>query len=86
MSDYHVPVLLHPSLEGLQIQPDGIYVDATFGGGGHAREITRQLDDKGHLFVFDQDTDAATNLWGDDRVTLIASNFRYLQRWMKYYE
>ena len=85
MSDYHVPVLLHPSLEGLQIQPNGIYVDATFGGGGHAREITRQLDDKGHLFVFDQDTDAATNLWGDDRVTLIASNFRHLQRWMKYY-
>ena len=86
MSEYHVPVLLHPSLEGLQIQPDGIYVDATFGGGGHAREITRRLDDKGHLFVFDQDTDAATNLWGDDRVTLIASNFRHLQRWMKYYE
>lgn len=85
MSEYHIPVLLHPSLEGLQIQPDGIYVDATFGGGGHAREITRQLDDKGHLFVFDQDTDAATNLWGDDRVTLIASNFRHLQRWMKYY-
>jgi 16S rRNA (cytosine1402-N4)-methyltransferase len=85
MSEYHVPVLLQPSLEGLQIQPDGIYVDATFGGGGHAKEITRQLDDKGHLFVFDQDTDAATNLWGDDRVTLIASNFRHLQRWMKYY-
>jgi 16S rRNA (cytosine1402-N4)-methyltransferase len=86
MSEYHIPVLLHPSLEGLQIQPDGIYVDATFGGGGHAKEITRQLDDKGHLFVFDQDTDAATNLWGDDRVTLIASNFRHLQRWMKYYK
>jgi len=85
MSEYHVPVLLHPSLEGLQIQPDGIYVDATFGGGGHAREITRRLDDKGHLFVFDQDTDAATNLWGDDRVTLITSNFRHLQKWMKYY-
>jgi 16S rRNA (cytosine1402-N4)-methyltransferase len=85
MSEYHIPVLLHPSLEGLQIQPDGIYVDATFGGGGHAKEITRQLDDKGHLFVFDQDTDAATNLWGDDRITLIASNFRHLQRWMKYY-
>ncbi len=86
MSEYHVPVLLQPSLEGLQIQPDGLYVDATFGGGGHAKEITRRMDDKGHLFVFDQDTDAATNLWGDDRVTLIASNFRHLKQWMKYYQ
>jgi 16S rRNA (cytosine1402-N4)-methyltransferase len=86
MSEYHVPVLLQPSLDGLQIQPDGIYVDATFGGGGHAKEITRRLDDKGHLFVFDQDTDAASNLWGDDRVTLITSNFRHLQQWMKYYQ
>jgi 16S rRNA (cytosine1402-N4)-methyltransferase len=86
MSDYHVPVLLHPSLEGLNIQPDGIYVDATFGGGGHAREINRRLGDNGHLFVFDQDKDAAHNLWGDDRVTFIASNFRHLKRWMKYYQ
>ncbi len=85
MSEYHVPVLLGPSLDGLDIKPDGIYVDVTFGGGGHAREITQRLDDKGHLFVFDQDEDAAANLWGDERVTLIVSNFRHLTRWMKYY-
>jgi len=85
MSEYHVPVLLGPSLYGLDIKPDGIYVDVTFGGGGHAREITQRLDDKGHLFVFDQDEDAAANLWGDERVTLIVSNFRHLTRWMKYY-
>jgi 16S rRNA (cytosine1402-N4)-methyltransferase len=85
MSEYHVPVLLGPSLDGLDIKPDGIYVDVTFGGGGHAREITHRLDDKGHLFVFDQDEDAAANLWGDERVTLIVSNFRHLTRWMKYY-
>ncbi|HJW30041.1 MAG TPA: 16S rRNA (cytosine(1402)-N(4))-methyltransferase RsmH, partial [Saprospiraceae bacterium] len=84
-SEYHVPVLLEPSLEGLQIRPDGLYVDATFGGGGHAKAITRRLDDKGHLFVFDQDADAAANLWGDNRVTLIQSNFQYLRRWMLYY-
>ncbi|HZV71036.1 MAG TPA: 16S rRNA (cytosine(1402)-N(4))-methyltransferase RsmH [Saprospiraceae bacterium] len=85
MSEYHIPVLLHESLEGLAIRPDGIYVDVTFGGGGHAREIVNRLDDKGHLFVFDQDEDAVANMWEDQRVTLIISNFRYLTRWMKYY-
>ena len=85
MSEYHVPVLLGPSIDGLDIRPDGIYVDVTFGGGGHAREITQRLDDKGHLFVFDQDEDAEANLWGADNVTLIISNFRHLTRWMKYY-
>lgn len=85
MSEYHVPVLLGPSIDGLDIQPGGIYVDATFGGGGHAREIANRLDDNGHLFVFDQDEDAQANLWGDARVTLIQSNFRHLVRWMKYY-
>ena len=86
MSEYHVPVLLQPSLDGLAIQPDGIYVDATFGGGGHARAIAAQLDDNGHLFVFDQDKDAQANLWNDHRVTLINSNFRYIAHWMQYYK
>ena len=85
MSEYHQPVLLGPAIEGLRIRPDGIYVDATFGGGGHAREIMNYLDDKGHLFVFDQDVNAAANLWEDERLTLIAANFRYLTQWMKYY-
>ena len=85
MSEYHVPVLLGPSIDGLDFRPDGIYVDVTFGGGGHAREIATRLDDKGHLFVFDQDEDAEANLWGADNVTLIISNFRHLTRWMKYY-
>ncbi len=88
MSEYHTPVLLTESLAGLAIKPDGIYVDVTFGGGGHAKGITERLSkdsDKGHLFVFDQDEDAIANLWGDDRVTLITSNFRYLSNWMKYY-
>lgn len=85
MSEYHIPVLLGPSLDGLHIKPDGIYVDVTFGGGGHAKGIADRLDDKGHLFVFDQDEDAEANLWGDERVTLIVSNFRHLVKWMKYY-
>ncbi len=86
MSEYHVPVLLGPSVDGLAVRPDGIYVDATFGGGGHAKEIAQRLDDKGHLFVFDQDEDAEANLWGATNVTLITSNFRHLTRWMKYYD
>lgn len=86
MSDYHIPVLLGPSMDGLAIKPDGIYIDTTFGGGGHAKEILHQLDDKGHLFVFDQDEDAVTNLWEDERLTLIVSNFRFIEKWMKYYE
>ncbi|MGB4849369.1 MAG: 16S rRNA (cytosine(1402)-N(4))-methyltransferase RsmH [Saprospiraceae bacterium] len=86
MSEYHIPVLLNESLDGMAIRPDGIYVDVTFGGGGHSREILNRLDDKGHLFVFDQDEDAVHNLWGDDRMTLINSNFRYITRWMKYYD
>jgi 16S rRNA (cytosine1402-N4)-methyltransferase len=85
MGEYHVPVLLQPSLDGLAIVPNGFYVDATFGGGGHAKAIAAQLDDNGHLFVFDQDIDAQANLWDDPRVTLIISNFRHIARWMQYY-
>ncbi len=85
MSKYHTPVMLGPSLDGLGIKPNGIYLDVTFGGGGHAKEIANRLDDKGHLFVFDQDEDAEANLWGDERVTLIVSNFRHLKKWMVYY-
>lgn len=85
MSDYHMPVLLESSIDGLKIRPEGIYVDATFGGGGHAKEIINRLDDKGHLFVFDQDADAIQNLWGDERMTLINANFRYIYHWMNYY-
>ena len=72
-------------MEGLKIRPDGLYIDTTFGGGGHAKEIAARLDDKGHLFVFDQDEDAIQNLWGDERITLINSNFRYIHHWMNYY-
>ena len=86
MSEYHIPVLLEESLAGLEIKPGGIYADTTFGGGGHAKEILNRLDDKGHLFVFDQDEDAAKNVWNDERMTLIISNFRYIHRWMKYYD
>ena len=82
---YHVPVLLHESIDGLNIQPDGIYVDVTFGGGGHSREILSRLGRKGHLFSFDQDPDAEKNIVNDDRFTFVRSNFRYLTNWMRYY-
>ena len=82
---YHVPVLLTESIDGLAIQPDGIYVDVTFGGGGHSREILRRLGPKGHLYSFDQDADAEKNIVADDRFTFIRSNFRYIKQWMRYY-
>ena len=82
---YHVPVLLEESVGGLDIKPDGVYVDVTFGGGGHSREILRRLDDKGRLFGFDQDEDAERNIVDDDRFTFVRSNFRYLKNWMRYY-
>ena len=82
---YHVPVLLKESVDGLDIQPDGIYVDVTFGGGGHSREILSRLGPKGHLYSFDQDADAEKNIVADDRFTFVRSNFRYLSNWMLYY-
>ena len=82
---YHVPVLLQESIDGLGIQPNGVYVDVTFGGGGHSREILRRLGPKGHLYSFDQDADAEKNIVSDDRFTFVRSNFRYLKNWMRYY-
>jgi 16S rRNA (cytosine1402-N4)-methyltransferase len=82
-SDYHVPVLLHEVMEGLNIVPDGTYVDCTFGGGGHSRAILQQLNENGKLFVFDQDADAKKNVPDDKRVTFIPQNFRHLQRFLR---
>ena len=82
---YHVPVLLQESIDGLNIKPDGIYVDVTFGGGGHSREILNRLGENGHLYSFDQDEDAEKNILDDDRFTFVRSNFRYLHNWMRYY-
>ena len=83
---YHVPVLLKESVDGLDIQPDGVYVDVTFGGGGHSREILSRLGKKGHLYSFDQDADAEKNIVADDRFTFVRSNFRYISQWMRYYQ
>lgn len=84
--EYHIPVLLGESVDGLSVRPGGVYVDATFGGGGHSREILRRLDGGGHLYSFDQDADARANApEGDERLTFVYSNFRYLANWMRYY-
>lgn len=83
---YHVPVLLKESIDGLNIKPNGTYVDVTFGGGGHSREILSRLGSKGHLYSFDQDADAEKNIVNDERFTFVRSNFRYLKNWMRYYE
>lgn len=85
MSEYHVPVLLNESIEALDINPDGIYVDVTFGGGGHSRAILEKLSTRGHLFSFDQDLDAIKNAFQDDRFTFVRSNFMYLKNFLKYY-
>ena len=82
---YHVPVLLTESIDGLAIKPDGVYVDVTFGGGGHSCEILRRLGPAGHLYSFDQDADAENNVVADDRFTFVRSNFRYIKQWMRYY-
>ena len=82
---YHVPVLLKESVDGLDIKPSGIYVDVTFGGGGHSREILSRIGEDGHLYSFDQDEDAEKNILNDSRFTFVRSNFRYLRNWMRYY-
>ncbi len=82
---YHVPVLLRQSVEGLVVDPDGVYVDATFGGGGHSREIVSRLSNKGHLYGFDQDADTMNNIIKDDRFTFVYSNFRYMPNFMRWY-
>src|ERR1041385_3525161 len=83
MSNYHKPVLLHESLEGLAIQRDGIYVDVTFGGGGHSSAILEQLGEKGKLIAFDQDEDATANAINDPRFILIRQNFRFLKNFLR---
>ncbi|MFM1878411.1 MAG: hypothetical protein RLZZ241_1277 [Bacteroidota bacterium] len=82
---YHNPVLLQASVDGLNIQPDGVYVDATFGGGGHSREILNRLSASGRLYAFDQDQDSHTNAPEDQRFTLIGENFRYMKQYLKFY-
>ena len=81
---YHLPVMLHQCTEGLRIKPNGIYVDVTFGGGGHSKEIIKQLD-QGHLYAFDQDADARKNDLNDSRFTLIPENFRHLKNFLRLY-
>uniref|UniRef100_UPI004025B3A2 16S rRNA (cytosine(1402)-N(4))-methyltransferase RsmH n=1 Tax=Alloprevotella sp. TaxID=1872471 RepID=UPI004025B3A2 len=84
---YHVPVLLKETVDGLNIQPGGTYVDVTFGGGGHSREILSRLSGSGHLFSFDQDADAEKNVpEGQENFTFVRSNFRFLTNWMRYYD
>ena len=82
---YHIPVLLEQSVEGLNINPEGIYVDVTFGGGGHSKHILKQLKGKGHLYSFDQDPDAEQNIVEDEHFTFVRSNFRFLHNFMQYY-
>ena len=82
--EYHNPVLLKETVDGLNIKPDGVYVDVTFGGGGHSKEILSRLNDKGKLLAFDQDEDAWENALPDERFTLIQENFRYLKRFLRF--
>jgi len=83
--EYHNPVLLKESVDGLNIKPDGVYVDVTFGGGGHSKEILSRLSDKGRLYAFDQDSDAQRNVIEDERFTLIPQNFRFIKRYLRFY-
>lgn len=83
--DYHNPVLLKETVDGLNIKPDGIYVDVTFGGGGHSREILNRLGEKGRLYAFDQDEDALRNAFDDERFVLINENFRFIKRFLRFH-
>lgn len=83
--EYHKPVLLKETVDGLNIKPSGIYVDVTFGGGGHSKEILKRLDQKGKLFAFDQDSDALKNAIEDSRFILIHENFRHIKRFLRFY-
>ncbi|TBN05670.1 16S rRNA (cytosine(1402)-N(4))-methyltransferase RsmH [Hyunsoonleella flava] len=85
MTMYHNPVLLKETVDGLAIKPNGVYVDVTFGGGGHSREILSRLGDNGRLFAFDQDRDALANTIDDERFVLINENFRYVKRFLRFY-
>jgi len=84
--EYHIPVLLNEAIEGLNINPNGVYVDATFGGGGHSREVLKYLSPNGRLLAFDQDEDAARNAFADERFLFAQHNFRYLKNFLRYYE
>jgi 16S rRNA (cytosine1402-N4)-methyltransferase len=83
---YHVPVLLNESVDGLNIKAGGVYVDVTFGGGGHSKEILSRLPEGARLFSFDQDADAERNIIADDKFTFVRSNFRYIKNFMRYHE
>ena len=80
---YHVPVLLQEVIDGLNIRPQGVYVDCTFGGGGHSKELLKRLNGRGRLIVFDQDADAKENLPDDERLIFVPHNFRHLQRFLR---
>lgn len=82
---YHIPALLNQSLDALRLRPDGIYVDATYGGGGHSHAIVEQLGKEGHLYSFDQDDEAVARAMKDDRFTIVYSNFRFMRNFLRYY-
>ena len=83
--EYHNPVLLQASVDGLNIKPEGVYIDVTFGGGGHSREILNRLGPNGKLFAFDQDEDALANAFRDERFIIINENFRFIKRFLRFY-
>ncbi|MBR9831964.1 16S rRNA (cytosine(1402)-N(4))-methyltransferase RsmH [bacterium] len=85
MGEYHKPVMLHESIDGLDIKPDGVYIDVTFGGGGHSKAILERLGEDGRLFAFDRDPDAANNKIEDDRFELIAQDFKFLKNYLRFY-